>query len=651
MGNNTCKMILTRLFALESWKKRLILLGFDSLVIPFSVLLALAARLENHDFLYQIDSYIACTVAFTISIALFFVRGLYNAFTRHITIDTAITIILAAVASAFALFALITFAGLQIPRSVPFIQAVFSVVGIASLRFFIRAISQNINRAERKNIAIYGAGIAGRQLLEALKWNSQYRVCQIIDDNPKLHGQSLGGLKIEGFEAALKRLTLSEIDTILLAMPTAPFDVHQRIFDLLTETPVKVKSIPDLTSLIAGTADIAELRDMDIVDLLGRDPAEPDPQLMGKTITGKTVLVTGAGGSIGGELCRQIAGQAPAHIVLLDISEFAIYSLLQELEKTHPSLAITPLIGSVQDQPFVAKVLGKFAIDTIYHAAAYKHVPLMEQNVMQCITNNVFGTRNTAAAAVAAQVKHFILVSTDKAVNPTNFMGASKRLAELVCQDFASTQRNTKFAIVRFGNVLGSSGSVVPLFKTQIAAGGPVTVTHTDVIRYFMTIPEAAQLVIQAGSLAKGGDIFVLDMGKPVKILDLAKKMITLSGKKPVLETERTAGAGEIAIRVTGLRLGEKMFEELSYSDNLTRTTHSRIMTTDDSSLSVNNLAGLLNRALDAIAVDDHQKLFNIVHQVCNGVASDKTSSDVFFNSRKNSATRTIIPLSARSKS
>ena len=650
MGNDTLKTIIIWLFALESWKKRLILLAFDSVVIPLSVLLALAARLESHDFLYQIDSYIACAVAFTCSMTLFFVRGFYNAFTRHITIDTALTIMVAAGASAIVLFALINFAGLQIPRSVPFIQGAFLVFGIASLRFFIRAIGQNINRAARKNIAIYGAGSAGRQLVEALKWNSQYRVCQLIDDNPKLHGQSLGGVKIEGFNTARKKLTLYEIDTILLAMPTAPVDVHQRIFDLLTETPVKVKSIPDLTSLIAGTADITELRDIDIVDLLGRDPAEPEPQLLGKTITGKTVLVTGAGGSIGSELCRQIAAQVPAHIILLDVSEFAIYSLLKELEKTHPALAITPLIGSVQDKSFVVKVLGKFPIDTIYHAAAYKHVPLMEQNVMQCIANNVFGTRNTAEAAVAAQVKHFILVSTDKAVNPTNFMGASKRLAELVCQDLASTQIRTRFAVVRFGNVLGSSGSVVPLFKKQIAAGGPVTVTHAEVIRYFMTIPEAAQLVLQAGSLAKGGDIFVLDMGKPVKILDLANKMITLSGKKPVLEAERKAGAGEIAIRITGLRQGEKMFEELSYSNSLIGTIHPRIMTTDDGNLSGEDLAALLNDMLHAISVDDYGKLFKIVRHVCNAVASDKASSDVFYSSRSASTINTVVQLAKLTK-
>ena len=487
---HTLKMLLKWLFVLENWKKRLILVVFDGVIIPLSVLLALAARLETHNFLYQVDAYIACGVAFVCSITLFFVRGFYNSFTRHITIDTAITIILVAIISAFAMFALIIFGKLQIPRSVPFIQAAFMVVGIASLRFFIRALGQNINPVMRKNIAIYGAGSAGRQLVEALKWDSQYRFCQAIDDDPQLQGKSLGGVKIEGLDSARKKLTLNGIDTILLAMPNAPFEVRERIFDLLAETPVKVKSIPDLASLIAGTADIAELRDIDIVDLLGRSPAEPDPELLTKTITGKTVLVTGAGGSIGSELCRQIATQAPTCLVLIDISEFAVYALLQELRRTHPSLALTPLIGSVQDQHFVGKVMDRFAIDTIYHAAAYKHVSLMEKNIMQCITNNVFGTQNMVKAAVAAKVKRFILVSTDKAVNSTNFMGASKRLAELVCKDIATTQNATQIGIVRFGNVLGSSGSVVPYFKQQIAAGGPVTVTHADVTRYFMTIPE-----------------------------------------------------------------------------------------------------------------------------------------------------------------
>ena len=632
MANDTFKVVVAWLFALESWKKRLLLLGFDSVIIPLSVLLALSARLETHDFFTQVESYIACATVLFCKMMVFLRRGFYNAFARHIAIDTALTILLAASASAFMLFALITLGGLQIPRSVPFIQAAFSVVGIASIRFFIRAIGQNFSIAKRKNIAIYGAGAAGRQLVEALKWNNQYRVCQIIDDNPQLHGQSLSGVTIESFDAACKKLTQNEIDTILLAIPTAPFEVHRRIFDLLTETPVKVKSIPNLTSLIAGTAAITELHDIDIVDLLGRKPAEPDPALMVKTITNKTVLVTGSGGSIGSELCRQIAAQAPKHLVLLDLSEFAIYRILSELRKSNPSLAITPIVGSVQDELLVNKILNNFATDTVYHAAAYKHVPLMEQNVAQCFANNVLGTQNLAAAAVKAHVRNFILVSTDKAVNPTNFMGASKRLAELVCQDLATKQTTTRFAIVRFGNVLGSSGSVVPLFKKQIASGGPVTVTHPEVTRYFMTIPEAAQLVIQAGSLAKGGDIFVLDMGKPVKILDLAKKMITLSGKKAVLEPKRTLSDGEIAVQITSLRPGEKLFEELSYSNNLTETNHPLIMTTNDKNLSGNKLTALLDAAKIKIAANDLQGLINLIRKVCDGVANEKKSADVFLN-------------------
>ena len=467
-----------------------------------------------------------------------------------------------------------------------------------------------------------------------------------------MHGQSLAGLRIEDFDSACKKLPLLGIETILLATPSVPYTLHERIFGLLTKTPVKVKSIPDLTSLISGTAEIAELRDIDIFDLLDRDQAKPDPKLLGKTVAGQNVLVTGAGGSIGSELSRQIAAQSPAHLLLVDISEFAIYSLLQNSTQSVHTLKSHHSSAQFKISSFVQRVLDQFSINTVYHAAAYKHVPLMEQNVMQCIANNVFGTRNMAAAAVSAKVKHFILVSTDKAVNPTNFMGASKRLAELVCQDFAGTQSITRFAIVRFGNVLGSSGSVVPLFKQQISSGGPVTVTHADVIRYFMTIPEAAQLVLQAGSIAKGGDIFVLDMGEPVKIVDLAEKMITLSGKKPVFDTERPAGAGgEIAISITGLRPGEKMFEELSYSNDLTGTVHPRIMTTSDRCFPSKDLDDLLNNALEAIATDDHRQLFKTIRQVAVGVVNEKTSSDAFYNNRVVSKAGIVVPLSTRTNS
>ncbi len=294
---------------------------------------------------------------------------------------------------------------------------------------------------------------------------------------------------------------------------------------------------------------------------------------MAKTIAEKTVLVTGAGGSIGSELCRQIIQWKPEKLILLDVSEFAIYRLLEQL-KEYPSshtIDLIPLIGSAQDRPFIKKIFDRFTVDTTYHAAAYKHVPLMEQNVMQCIANNVFGTLNMAEIAITAKVKHFILVSTDKAVNPTNFMGASKRLAEIICQTLSTQKTNTCFSIVRFGNVLGSSGSVVPLFKKQIETGGPITVTHLDVTRYFMTIPEAAQLVIQAGSIAEGGDIFVLDMGKPIKIVDLANRMVTLAGFRPILNGGKELKDDEIAITISGLRPGEKLFEELAYR-------HSRII-------------------------------------------------------------------------
>lgn len=645
------KILVSWLFLIESWKKRLILIGFDSSVTILSVLIALAARLESHDFLVVTDTYIACGVILVCNMAMFHVRGFYNSFTRHITADTAYNILSVVVTSASVLFMLIIFGDLQIPRSVPLIQATFSVLGMAGLRFFIRALGQNINLAARKNIAVYGAGSAGRQLVEALKWDRQYRLCQIIDDDPQLQGQSLGGVKIEGLDVARKKLAINEIDTILVAMPNAKFEVREKILDLLTEIPVKVKSIPDLASLIAGESNISELREIDIVDLLGRKPAEPDLQLMANTITGKTILVTGAGGSIGSELCRQLALWSPARLVTLDMSEFAVYSLLKELEKTFPSLLLTPIIGSVQDHSFICNVMDTFKIDTVYHAAAYKHVPLMEQNVMQCFCNNVFGTRNLAMAAVAAKVKYFILVSTDKAVNPTNFMGASKRFAELVCKDIATTNSPTKFGIVRFGNVLGSSGSVVPSFREQIAAGGPVTVTHADVNRYFMTIPEAAQLVIQAGAMAKHGDIFVLDMGKPVKILDLAKKMITLSGKNPILEFEKPADMGDIAIRITGLRPGEKMFEELSYSGNMTGTSHPRIMKTDDVGLSGKNLETTLRELLNAIETNEHQAFVKIINGAFKGVSNQTKPSDIPPNNLKKKIGGTVLPLSSTVKS
>ena len=364
----------------------------------------------------------------------------------------------------------------------------------------------------------------------------------------------------------------------------------------MSDYPIKVKIIPSISKLIDSQFKIDQLKDIKIEDLLGREPVEPNHKLMAKTISNKTVLVTGAGGSIGSELCRQIIVLKPQKLILMDISEFAIYKLLEELKNFSctQEFDLIPVIGSVQDRLFLKNLFDCFKFDTIYHAAAYKHVPLMEQNIMQCINNNVFGTLNVAELSVVAKIKNFIFVSTDKAVNPTNFMGASKWIAENICQVLSMQQKDTCFSIVRFGNVLGSSGSVVPLFKKQIESGGPIKLTHLDITRFFMTIPEAAQLVIQAGSIAQGGEIFVLDMGKSIKILDLAKRMIYLSGKKPILNENENLKDNEIAINIIGLRPGEKLFEELTYNPNLVGTIHPRVNTAVETSMKNEELQSLL---------------------------------------------------------
>jgi FlaA1/EpsC-like NDP-sugar epimerase len=452
-------------------------------------------------------------------------------------------------------------------------------------------------------------------------------------------------------DQAKKKFKKLEIRTLLLAIPNDSDALRRRIFDMLSDHPLKVKTIPSISSLISGGLEIAELKEIKIEDLLGREPVQHNPELMAKTITEKAVIVTGAGGSIGSELCRQIILWKPKKLILLDISEFAIYILLEEL-KQHPAISridLIPLIGSVQDRQFIEKIFNSFSADTIYHAAAYKHVPLMEQNVMQCITNNVFGTFNMAELAVTAKVKHFILVSTDKAVNPTNFMGASKRFAEIICQTLSTQNTKTCFSIVRFGNVLGSSGSVVPLFKKQIEKGGPITLTHPDVTRYFMTIPEAAQLVIQSGSIAKSGDVFVLDMGKSIKIVDLAKRMISLSGMRPVLDVSRKLKKDEIAITVSGLRPGEKLFEELSYHANLTGTIHPRINTTAETPMPIDQLKMLLKAIEAAIRDGDHQKMYQLIATVTNGVSGVAGSSDVFIT-RHNEKSDKIVPLPRSNK-
>jgi FlaA1/EpsC-like NDP-sugar epimerase len=428
-----------------------------------------------------------------------------------------------------------------------------------------------------------------------------------------------------GFDEARETLAKLDIDTVILAMPSASFSTRQAIIEKLTALSLDVKTLPSLSSLLDGTAQFTEFKDVEIEDLLGREPVVPNADLMRKNITGKTVMVSGAGGSIGSELCRQILKWAPSRLLLLDVSEYAIYTVSQELEACaeNRGCELVCLVGSVTDRAFLEKALRRHAIDTIYHAAAYKHVPLMEQNIDQAITNNVFGTLAMAEEAINAKVANFILISTDKAVNPTNVMGASKRLAELVCQTKGITQNGTCFSMVRFGNVLGSSGSVVPLFTQQIKRGGPITVTHPDVTRYFMTIPEAAQLVIQAGAMAKGGEVFVLDMGKPIRILDFAFKMVQLSGLKPYLEGSPDSVDGDIAIRTVGLRPGEKLFEELSHKGDLAATEHPRIFMVHETALDEPKLGHMLAEIGNAISANNRDALISCLASNTNYTPSD----------------------------
>ena len=631
------------LFNLDNWKKRLIKISFDAIIVPASLLMAFTVRLESFDFIHLNGFYISCVIAAISAVSIFAWRGLYSTFNKHASVEVAITILLGSLGSALFLFVGKYLANISIPLSVPLIYVTILCLTATSMRFIMQALEQSINRSKSQNVVIYGAGAAGTQLMEALRSHPNYRVYQFIDDSKALQGRTIAGIPIASFVKAKNGIIRHNIKTLLLAMAKTNDKTRERVSDLLSEQHINVKTIPSIESLISGTSKITELQDINIEDLLERDPVQPDATLMSKRITGKIVLVTGAGGSIGSELCRQVVQWRPKELILLDVSEYSIYTLLNDLEARSKSLGIhiTPLIGSVQDTQFIKFVMERFSINTIFHAAAYKHVPLMELNVMQCISNNVFGTYNVAEQAIAAKVSDFILVSTDKAVNPTNFMGASKRFAEIICQSLTQKQVDTCFSIVRFGNVLGSSGSVVPLFKRQIENRETVTVTHMDITRFFMTIREAAQLVIQAASIAKGGEVFVLDMGKPVKILDLAKKMITLSGLNPVLNTQETANAGEAPIIITGLRPGEKLYEELSYSDNLTGTEHPRIMTTAEVAMSFEDLQPLVSNARAAIDSGDHEKLFEIIASIADGVSDATNSNDAFVTMKRPNSRKT----------
>ncbi|WMW79259.1 nucleoside-diphosphate sugar epimerase/dehydratase [Undibacterium cyanobacteriorum] len=607
------------LVALPRLTKQIIAALVDAVFLPLAFVLAIMTRYEsvNLDLLRHYAYLIAAVPLFSIPI---FIRlGLYRAVIRYID-QKMIRVVVIGVSLSVAALAFLSFM-LQltgISRAVFVIYWSGAILYVGASRLLARAYLSNVHRNPHSTkIAIYGAGKAGVQLANALHANDEYDCVAFIDDNPSLQGSFIGGVKVlapSQIEQVIKSLQIKEI---LLAMPQISRARQKQILDQLEVHKVRIKVTPSIKSLVSGELRVQDIRDVEIEDLLGRDQVEPDNRLLAACITGQNVLVSGAGGSIGSELCRQILKQGPRRLVLLEMSEFSLYSIEQELSQVAKTLApdceITPFLGSILDQEKLTRIFTSFEIDTVYHAAAYKHVPLVEHNPIEGIRNNVFGTLQLSLAAIDAKVKQFVLISTDKAVRPTNVMGATKRLAELVLQAHARRQASTRFCMVRFGNVLGSSGSVVPLFRKQIMQGGPITLTHKEITRYFMTIPEAAQLVLQAGAMGQGGDVFVLDMGEPVRIIDLARRMVHLCGLE-VKSQEHPEGT--IEIHEVGLRPGEKLYEELLIGDNVTSTSHPLIMRAQEAELGWQQLQAALVQLDTACQAFDYELVRQMIQDL-----------------------------------
>lgn len=643
-----------RLQGLTRRQKRLVQVFVDVLLLWGALWLSFYVRLGSSE---QIDPLGGHAWLFTlvpiISLPLFFYFGLYRAVMRFLGNDTLLSIAKAVTLSSLLLaLAIYWYAGRPalVPRSMVFNFWWLSLVMLGGTRVLMRQYFQAdwqdrglhlpfiARGAGLTKVAIYGAGAAGNQLAAALRLGRAMRPVAFVDDDRTLANRIIGGLPVYTPKHISQMLTDTGAAELLLAIPSASRARRREILASLESYPIHVRSIPDLMQLASGQVTVQDIQEVDIADLLGRDAVAPREDLFARCIRDQVVMVTGAGGSIGSELCRQILTQAPRLLVLFEHSEFNLYSVHQELAgyvgRKSLAVELVPILGSVRNSTRLREVMQTWRVDTVYHAAAYKHVPIVEHNVGEGVMNNVMGTLHTAQSAIACGVKHFVLISTDKAVRPTNVMGSTKRLAEMVLQALSRESapalygegsgvhrvNKTRFTMVRFGNVLGSSGSVIPLFREQIARGGPVTVTHPNITRYFMTIPEAAQLVIQAGAMGQGGDVFVLDMGEPVRIVELAEKMIRLSGLS--VRDEKNP-KGDIAIEFTGLRPGEKLYEELLIGDNVTPTEHPMIMSAHEEHLPWEVLCQVLDELVLALERDDFERVRQVLRQRVSGYSPD----------------------------
>jgi FlaA1/EpsC-like NDP-sugar epimerase len=584
------------LLAAQRKNKRLITIIYDIIAIILSLVFSFALRLDGFNFTFGLPEYASVAITLIFTIATFVKLGMYRAVLRYMMLPAIGNIFASVFLSALILAISGFFFQAFVPRSIPFIYAGLAILALGGPRIFIRTIYYHTYKRNKPNVFIYGAGATGRDLTYALIQGDEYHPVILLDDDNSKVGQIMFGIRVHHSSEFENLKSLYQPVKLLLAINNISKGKRLRLLEKLSLWPIEIQSVPSVEDIAAGKARATDVKDLDVADLLGRAAVDPDPELLSKCTSGKNVMVTGAGGSIGSELCRQILSQRPKTLLLFELNEYNLYKIDQELQaiklRTNLETTIVAALGSIQRENRVFRLMTAHHIETVYHAAAYKHVPLVEDNIVEGIRNNVFGTLACANAAIEAGVKDFTLISTDKAVRPTNIMGASKRMAELVLQALADKQSNTLFSMVRFGNVLGSSGSVVPLFKKQIRRGGPITVTHPDIIRYFMLIPEAAQLVIQAGAMKKNGQVFVLDMGEPVKILDLATRMVHLSGMKEYHDGK--SDDGDIEIKFTGLRSGEKLYEELLIGENVQGTSHQKIMTACEEKLSWQEMEKIL---------------------------------------------------------
>ena len=637
---NFIKEISVNILSLHRYSKRAIAIVTDLALCILCTWLAFFLRLEELILFKDFNLYPAI-IAVIMAIPIFWLFGLYRTIFRYTSLSIIFTILASSFVYGLLYFLVIGVYGIHgVPRSIGILQPMLLFFAIISSRLGVKfLLNNNYNLRKypiKKNVLVYGAGEAGRQLVISLENSPEFKVVGFLDDNHEIHRQVLLGKTIYSLSNLEKLLRTKDVSIVFLALPTISRNRRNQIIEKLSQYKLIVKTLPSIAEIVEGKITISDIKDLNIEDLLDREQVEPDIKLLSKNINSKNVLVTGAGGSIGSELCRQIVRLKPNKLLLLELNEFSLYKIYEELSSYNKNLKIIPLLINSQDQAKLEIIFETFKIDTIYHAAAYKHVPLVEENICEGVKNNVFSTLAVAKAAVIKKVLNLVLVSSDKAVRPTNIMGASKRLAELCMQGIYEQNKdiNTYFSIVRFGNVLESSGSVIPKFKKQIKEGGPVTLTHKDVTRYFMTVTEAAQLVIQAGAMGKNSEVFVLDMGESIKIKDLINKMINLSGF--TIKNSKNL-KGDIEIKIIGLRPGEKLYEELLIGDNPQKTNHLKIKKTRDPFIPYNQLETDLENLKNLLHKNDINEVKILLEKLVKSFKSNSKIVDhLYVESRSN---------------